>query len=208
MFSRDPKRLRCQRRIIGVFDATCTRHTTRTIAAESQVSSRYLEVSARLTKHSDDGAGFCDTLAVAGHTLVDAFVVFLHPLDGQNPVLFQDDTCNTRSPSQSWPGYGGDGVWHLGALLHERRRKSRVNATPALTAAEVGFTRNHFISTQDVYDAVSQTQYFLWALRRCDYMKGFGKVIFSQCKCESDHLNTNERIRYFAHLAVTIQTIA
>ena len=54
-----------------------------------------------LTEHSNNSTCSRDAHIVLGRTLVQTLVVFLHPLDGQNPVLSQCDTCNTQPLSQN-----------------------------------------------------------------------------------------------------------
>lgn len=61
----------------------------------------YLKVSEWLTKHSNNSTCFRDSLIIDGYALIETLIIFLHPLDGQNPILSQSDTCNTQSLSQT-----------------------------------------------------------------------------------------------------------
>ena len=52
------------------------------------------------TGNHDDGAGSDASLHVAGQALVQALVLLLHPLDGQDPALPQGDTCRPHGHTQ------------------------------------------------------------------------------------------------------------
>lgn len=58
-------------------------------------------VSPGLTKHSNYSACFCSTLIIAGLTLVQTFIIFLHPLNCQKAIFSHRDTCNTQTLSQT-----------------------------------------------------------------------------------------------------------